>query len=330
MDIEKEGREQDNQDIKEKEKERFNKWLGQKLGPDGRRVTLLLTGEDARLWDSLKQESESNNDLIRRLLRTAANDPGGDVQFELKHMVTEVLAGVTEIRAGIQSVAGKLDAGIDARQQTGFDACVDAIDSLAAYDNIDANIGATVDTPLDVKLDAERDDDTKSLAVADSRIFDGKFHATKDTGFDIKRDAIVYEPETQEASSAQPEPFEPTEPQEPSEPIAIETPATDDTTQGADESQEPTEQPTPPVAEIDDTRTLAEIKARLTTKESRKQVMADALLPLIASWAAKGVPQTEIAKRLNDAGIPTAHKGGTWNQSTVSGLLTRAKKAGSK
>ncbi|MBF0476587.1 MAG: hypothetical protein HQK59_12315 [Deltaproteobacteria bacterium] len=233
MDIEKEGREQDNQDIKKKEKERFNQWLGQKLGPDGRRVTLLLTGEDARLWDSLKQESESNNDLIRRLLRTAANDPGGDVQFELKHMVAEVLAGVAEIKAGVndlQSVVGKLDVSIDARQQTGFD----------------ANVGATIDTPLDVKLDAERDDDTKSLAVADGRNFDGKF------------DARTGEPEA--------------EAQEPPEPIAqeteAETPATDDDTQNAAEPdehiQDDTQEPTPPVAGIDEAQTLAEIKARLT------------------------------------------------------------------
>ncbi|MBF0526731.1 MAG: recombinase family protein, partial [Deltaproteobacteria bacterium] len=57
--------------------------------------------------------------------------------------------------------------------------------------------------------------------------------------------------------------------------------------------------------------------------------MADALLPLIASWAAQDVKQPEIADRLNQAGVP-GPRGGQWVRSTVSGLFKRAAKAGSE
>ncbi|MBF0508885.1 MAG: recombinase family protein [Deltaproteobacteria bacterium] len=190
----------------EEKKKGFGAWVQKKIGPEGRRISVLLNGEDFKIWSGLQQPGESHNATMHRVIREVSGQAGGDVLFEIKGMLARLTGEVSALRDEVRSLK-----------------CVSAGGSVM------------------ICPEAE-------------------------SGFRANDSA-------------------------------------------------------------DDVQTLAEIKARLTTKEPRKQLMADALLPLIGSWAANGVSQAEIAKRLKDAGIPTAHKGGTWNQSTVSGLLTRAKKA---
>ena len=54
--------------MKEQNNERWKTWAEKKLGEKGKRVVLFLSEEDVTLWDSLKQEGESNNAFIRRIL----------------------------------------------------------------------------------------------------------------------------------------------------------------------------------------------------------------------------------------------------------------------
>ncbi|MBF0551358.1 MAG: recombinase family protein [Deltaproteobacteria bacterium] len=293
----------------EEEKKGFGAWVQKKIGPEGRRISVLLNGEDFNIWRGLQQPGESHNATMHRVIREVSGQAGGDVLFEIKGMLARMTGEVSALRAEVRSLKG-VSADGSAIVSPAVEVVFTANDSTNNRQPGEQTVSADFGAKIEVDVSAN------NSAIEMQEVADG---ISADVSSDI--DAGI-QPIISAKISA--EPIAPSE-------VSADIGAKGETGISADVSAETMNPEVDSLSadiSADDTRTLAEIKARLTTKEPRKQVLADALLPLIAPWAAKGVLQAEIAKRLNNAGIPTAHKDGTWNQSTVSGLLTRAKKSG--
>ncbi|MBF0497090.1 MAG: recombinase family protein [Deltaproteobacteria bacterium] len=269
--------------------------------------------------ESLRRSRESNHDLISRLLKeswqsissnvaaTSAIEIPESIFQELRDLRDNLTANVAAIKKSLHSITS-INVNATSQELAQVQFGVNAVDAnglpVADDSNVDADPQNELDTVNAVTATVqEQAQDYTSNVDAPVIPGDGRI-LTAEQAINVHT-----QPETQEAPTAQAEFQAQLGPdQEEYPPVG---------------TQQSIEKPTPPVAGTEIHTELIEFKVRLANGENRKDVLPD-VIPVMAAWESEGVSQTEIANRLNQAGIPT-FKGGRWSQSTVSRRLNPAK-----
>ncbi|MBF0477580.1 MAG: recombinase family protein [Deltaproteobacteria bacterium] len=339
-------------------KKGFSDWVKEKIGPDGRRISVLLNGEDFKIWIGLQQQGESHNATMHRVIREVSGHAGGDVLFEIKGLLTRLMGEVSALRDDVQCLK-RVSADESAVINPPAEVCISANESV---DNISAE-ASTIETQsghddisasnsaeyLSAKLSAEPVEPSvfsakvsteiqPAFSTADSVLIISAVNGAEQVSkgglsagdsatqreiisAEVGADDTHHKAEHQE----QPGPETADYPQAESQ----ETPTSPAEPQ---EQPEPAhadyQEPTPPVAETQIHPELIGLKINLANGDRREDVLPE-LVKVIAFWNSEGVSQIEIANRLDQAGIPTL-KGGRWSQSTISCMLKALKGKGKK